>query len=83
MLYVFYLINNVLHLWLDDAHVGLMEQGLLSPWRDAHGVICDYLSFFLWNLHGVICAHSYGISMNLMLLVQLCSECIPFYFDMG
>ena len=51
MLYALYLNIYVQHLWFDDAHVDLVEQGLLSTWRDAHGAICDYLSFFLWHLH--------------------------------
>jgi len=57
MLYALYLNIYVLHLWFDDAHVDSMEQGLLSTWRDAHGVICDYLLFFLWHLHCIICIH--------------------------
>jgi len=67
MLYALYLINNVLHWWLDDAHVGSMEQGFLSPWRDAHGVICGYLLFFLWHLQCIcILILDYGRKASLV-----------------
>ena len=36
-------ISMFLHLWFDDAHVDSMEYGLMSTWRDAHGVM-----FMVW-----------------------------------
>ena len=66
MLYALYLNIYVQHLWFDDAHVDLVEQGLLSTWRDAHGVICDYLSFLLWHLHCIVCIHWHMVQHRLL-----------------
>ena len=51
----------VLSLWFYDDHVGIMEYGLLSTWRDAYGVM--WLFIFLsvaFALH-LIHALAYGV----------------------
>ena len=55
----------VLSLWFYDDHVGIMEYGLLSTWRDAYGVM--WLFIFLsvaFALH-LIHALAYGVMSQL------------------